>query len=68
MVVPVREILSAVWGPEYDDDIQYVRLYVGYLRAKLERDPVAPRLLHTQWGVGYRLGGDNLAVRLAAPA
>jgi two-component system KDP operon response regulator KdpE len=54
-VVTNRELLSRVWGPEYTDDVHYVRLYIGYLRDKLEDDPHYPRLLVNQWGVGYRL-------------
>jgi two-component system, OmpR family, KDP operon response regulator KdpE len=54
-VVTNRELLSRVWGPEYADDVHYVRLYIGYLRAKLEDDPQHPQLIVNQWGVGYRL-------------
>jgi two-component system, OmpR family, KDP operon response regulator KdpE len=54
-VVSNGEILTRVWGPEYRDDIHYVRLYVGYLRGKLELDPAHPTLIINQWGVGYRL-------------
>jgi two-component system KDP operon response regulator KdpE len=54
-VVTNRELLSRVWGPEYADDVHYVRLYIGYLRAKLEDDPQDPKLIVNQWGVGYRL-------------
>lgn len=54
-VVTNRELLNRVWGPEYADDVHYVRLYIGYLRAKLEDDPQRPQLIVNQWGVGYRL-------------
>jgi two-component system KDP operon response regulator KdpE len=54
-VVPTRELLTRVWGEAYVDDLQYVRVYIGYLRAKLGDDPRAPSLIRTQWGVGYRL-------------
>lgn len=54
-VVPNHELLTQVWGPEYIDDIHYVRLYIGYLRSKIEVDPQQPKLIVNQWGVGYRM-------------
>ncbi len=54
-VVSTRELLARVWGPAYVDDVHYIRLYIGYLRAKLEDDPRHPRVIRNQWGVGYRL-------------
>jgi two-component system KDP operon response regulator KdpE len=54
-VVTNEELLTRVWGHEYRDDVHYVRLYVGYLRQKLEADPSRPALIVNQWGVGYRL-------------
>ena len=50
-----RELLTRVWGPEYVDDVHYLRIWVSRLRAKLERDPAAPALIHTMPGLGYRL-------------
>jgi two-component system KDP operon response regulator KdpE len=50
-----RMLLSRVWGDEFVDRPQYLRLYMGYLRQKLEKDPARPRLLRTDWGYGYRL-------------
>jgi two-component system KDP operon response regulator KdpE len=47
-------LLSKVWGPEYRDEAQYLRLYVTYLRQKLERDPAHPRYILTERGMGYR--------------
>ncbi|MFL7807761.1 MAG: winged helix-turn-helix domain-containing protein, partial [Anaerolineae bacterium] len=47
-------LLSKVWGPEYRDEIQYLRLYVNYLRQKIEPDPANPRYILTERGVGYR--------------
>lgn len=49
------QLLSAVWGPEYRDDLDYLRAYVRYLRRKLERDPANPELIQTVHGVGYML-------------
>src|SRR5262245_25735070 len=53
--VPHRALLASVWGDEYADDTHYLRIYVGYLRAKLEDDPTTPRYLISEWSVGYRL-------------
>jgi len=50
-----REVLlSKVWGPEYRDEVQYLRLYINYLRQKIERDPAHPEYILTERGVGYR--------------
>lgn len=54
-VVTHRQLLSDVWGPEHVDQLQYLRLYMGQLRAKLEARPAEPRWLLTEPGVGYRL-------------
>lgn len=48
------QILSKVWGYEYRDEPHYVRLYVNYLRQKLEHDPSDPKYILTERGVGYR--------------
>jgi len=47
-------LLSKVWGHEYRDEAQYLRLYITYLRQKLERDPAHPKYILTERGVGYR--------------
>ncbi|MBB4196519.1 DNA-binding response regulator [Rhodoblastus sphagnicola] len=58
-VVTHREILTRVWGPAHTEDTQYLRVFVGQLRAKIESASDAPRLIQTEAGVGYRLcGGD----------
>ena len=54
-VAPHRFLLSTVWGNAYVDDVHYLRVYIGYLRSKLEDQPSAPRYLRSEWGVGYRL-------------
>ncbi|GGE23207.1 DNA-binding response regulator [Aureimonas endophytica] len=51
-----RQILQAVWGPAHGQDTQYLRVYIGQLRAKLEEDPAKPGLIETEPGVGYRIG------------
>ena len=49
-----RFLLSQVWGPAYEEERQYLKLYVWYLRQKIEEDPSKPRLILTERGVGYR--------------
>ncbi len=58
-VLSHRALLADVWGPEAVDQTQYLRLYMGQLRAKLERQPADPRLLLTEAGVGYRLAAAD---------
>ena len=53
-VLTYDQILSKVWGYEYRDEPHYVRLYVNYLRQKLEKDPANPKYILTERGVGYR--------------
>ena len=62
-VAPHRLLLSVVWGDAYVDETHYLRVYMGYLRSKLEDDPCAPRYLLNEWGTGYRLA--QLAIELA---
>lgn len=49
-----EQLLTKVWGFEYQDEPHYVRLYVNYLRKKLEEDPSNPKYILTERGVGYR--------------
>lgn len=56
-VLTHRQLLTAVWGPAHTEDVQYLRVFVGQLRQKLERDPTRPELIVTEPGVGYRLAG-----------
>ena len=53
-VLTHQVILHRVWGPEYDGETQYLRVFVSQLRRKIEPDPRAPRFLLTELGVGYR--------------
>lgn len=50
-----QDLLAEVWGPEYRDDIDYLRTYIRYLRQKIEVDPSHPRYILTHTGVGYML-------------
>ena len=54
-VVTHRQLLTDVWGAEFTEHTHYLRLYMGQLRAKIERTPAEPRHLVTETGVGYRL-------------
>src|SRR5512141_588224 len=58
-VVTHRQLLHDVWGANYEDQTHYLRVYMGQLRHKLERDPTRPRLLRTEAGVGYRLRDEE---------
>ena len=53
-VVPQRELLEQVWGPEYVDDVYYPRVYISQLRRKIEPDPSNPTYILTEHRVGYR--------------
>lgn len=55
-VLPHRLLLQSVWGPEYGDESEYLRVYIGRLRRRIEVDPSKPQLLLTEHGIGYRFG------------
>jgi two-component system KDP operon response regulator KdpE len=57
-VMTHRQILKDVWGPSHTDQSHYLRIYMGHLRQKLERDPAQPEHLLTETAVGYRLLRD----------
>lgn len=52
-----QQLFDAVWGRGYGDAQQYLRVYIGHLRRKLEPDPLRPALILTEGGVGYRFTG-----------
>ena len=54
VVLPHKAILQNVWGPEYGEETEYLRVYIGHLRQKVERDPTNPVYLLTERGIGYR--------------
>lgn len=56
-VLTHRQLLKNVWGPSHAEDSHYVRVYMGYLRKKLEEDPARPKHILTEVGVGYRFIG-----------
>jgi two-component system KDP operon response regulator KdpE len=51
--------LQQVWGPKYEGESQYTRVYVGQLRKKLEDNPDDPKLFATESGIGYRFVPDE---------
>jgi len=53
-IVPHQTLMRKVWGPEYGDEKRLLRLYITYLRKKIEPDPSNPRYIFTERGVGYR--------------
>jgi two-component system, OmpR family, KDP operon response regulator KdpE len=57
-VVTHRQLLADVWGTDQVDQLHYLRIYMGHLRAKIEADPAEPRYLLTELGVGYRLADE----------
>jgi two-component system KDP operon response regulator KdpE len=57
-VMTHRHLLAEVWGPGYEDEAHYVRLFMSQLRRKIEDDPARPRYLRTEPGVGYRFLPD----------
>ncbi|MBE9502263.1 MAG: response regulator transcription factor [Chloroflexi bacterium] len=59
-IVTHEELLRKVWGPNYFGDRTYVKLYVRYLRQKIEREPSNPRWILTERGVGYRFSPSDV--------
>jgi len=59
VVATHEELLTDVWGDAYVDEPQYLRVYIGYLRKKLEKDPNAPTLILTDARIGYRINPDG---------
>ncbi len=58
-VLPYRELLQQIWGWEYIDDVDYLRVYIWHLRRKIEPDPKNPIYVLTEHGVGYRFEGTR---------
>jgi two-component system KDP operon response regulator KdpE len=57
-VLTHKDLLVSLWGPAHARDTQYLRVFIGQLRQKIEADPATPRLILTQPGVGYRFLAD----------
>jgi two-component system KDP operon response regulator KdpE len=58
-VVPHRELLVNAWGQEYAEAIDYLSVYIRYLREKVEEDPSNPDYIQTRWGTGYYFAGNG---------
>lgn len=58
-VVTHKMLLTSVWGPAHGDDLHYLRVFIGQLRQKIERNPTEPAIVRTEPGVGYRLISDQ---------
>ena len=54
MPIPHGKLLQAVWGPDYGDQVEYLRVFMNQFRKKIEPDPQKPRYLITEPWVGYR--------------
>jgi two-component system, OmpR family, KDP operon response regulator KdpE len=54
-VLTHKQILTAVWGPAHTEDTQYLRVYIGHIRQKVEQNPDDPRIITTEPGIGYRI-------------
>jgi two-component system KDP operon response regulator KdpE len=68
-VVPHRRLLQAVWGPDYGDEFEYLRVFINQLRKKVEPDPARPRYITTEPCVGYRLVlPENTSRRRSGPS
>ena len=55
-----REILNEVWGSAHSDDTQYLRVFIGQIREKIEKDPAHPVIITTELGIGYRMEFLNI--------
>jgi len=56
-VISAEDLVRDVWGPQYKEEIGFVRRYIWHLRQKLEIDPENPQYIHNERGYGYRFGG-----------
>ena len=59
-LVSSRELLRAVWGPEYGDETNYLRVHMAHIRRKIEPEPAVPRYFITEPGMGYRFVNEPL--------
>lgn len=58
-VISAEDLVREVWGPQYANEIGFVRRYVWHLRQKVERDPENPKYIHNERGFGYRFGNQE---------
>lgn len=59
-VVTHKTLLTSVWGPAHEEDLHYLRVFIGQLRQKIERNPAEPVIVRTEPGVGYRFTENDL--------
>jgi DNA-binding response OmpR family regulator len=59
-IVPHRELLVSIWGPEYAEELSYLSVYIRYLRRKIEDNPSKPRYIRTRWRMGYYFADGGL--------
>lgn len=57
-LVSGRSLLQSVWGPQYGEETNYLRVHMAHIRRKLEPDPGKPRYFHTEPGMGYRFSRE----------
>jgi two-component system, OmpR family, KDP operon response regulator KdpE len=65
--LPHRRLLQAVWGPDYGDETEYLRVFINQLRKKIEPDPSKPRYIHTEPWIGYRFEPRKEKARAGRP-
>jgi two-component system KDP operon response regulator KdpE len=66
-VMQHRDLLISIWGPAHAEDTQYLRVFIGQLRQKIESDPSEPQVITTEPGIGYRFVTDDM-LRIAPQA
>ena len=58
-----RTLLTGVWGPAHADDLHYLRVFIGQVRSKIERDATDPKIIRTESGVGHRVATERPAAQ-----
>ncbi len=58
-IVPHKELLNKVWGPQYAKEVGYLSVYIRYIRLKIEDDPSNPEYIRKRWGIGYYFTGNG---------
>jgi two-component system KDP operon response regulator KdpE len=67
-LVTSRQLLQEVWGPQYGDETNYLRVHMAHIRRKLEPEPARPRYFRTEPGIGYRFDPDSIDITNPMPA
>ena len=66
-LVTSRQLLQEVWGPQYGDETNYLRVHMAHIRRKLEPEPTKPRYFRTEPGIGYRFDPDSVEINNPMP-